>query len=310
VLTRSAASKYFGQEDPIGKTLELTNESPSGSYTVTGVLEDVPRNSHLQFDFLLSYASLGEGSVQKSWVWSQFYTYIRLRPGSNAKALEARLPAFLKKHNGETCKYEAFLQPLAAIHLTSHYRYEASVNGSERTVNFLLIMAGLILLIAWSNYLNLTSAKAMEKAREIGVRKAVGATRLSLLGQFLVQAFLANGVALLIALVLIGLSLPLFITKITEGTIAFSLFGKGSFWGLSALVFTVVSLVSGAYPALLLSSFGPVEALKGKVKVGTTGLLLRKGLIVGQFAVSITLAIFTLVVVAQYRFMQQQDLGA
>ncbi len=131
LLTRSAARKYFGAENSISKTLHVQNEGSSGYYTVTGILADVPRNSHLQFDFLLSYASLGNGSAQKSWVWSQFYTYIQIRPGTNPETLLARLPAFLKKHNGEACEYKVFLQPLKSIHLTSNLRYETSPNGSE-----------------------------------------------------------------------------------------------------------------------------------------------------------------------------------
>jgi putative ABC transport system permease protein len=309
VLTKSAATRYFGRENPVGKKLDIQNEGPSGTYTVTGILEDVPRNSHLQFDFLLSYASLGTGSVQKSWVWSQFYTYVQLRPGTNPKALEAKLPAFLKKYNGEKCEYEVFLQPLQSIHLTSHLRFETSVNGSERTVNFLLIMAGLILVIAWVNYVNLSSARALERARETGVRKAIGAGRPALFAQFLVQAFLANGMALLLAMVLTIVAIPLYVSRVTGGIIDFSLFVRPSFWLLALGAWIVGSLLSGLYPAMLLSSYKPVEALKGKIRHTAGGLYTRKLLATTQFVASIALAIFTGVVLAQFYFMRNQDLG-
>lgn len=309
LLTRSMARKYFGQANPVGKTLHVQNESPSGYYTVTGILEDVPRNSHLQFDFLLSYASLGGGSVQKSWVWSQFYTYIQLRRGADPEALAARLPAFLKKHNGEKADYEVFLQPLRSIHLTSHLRYETSVNGSERTMNFLLVMGGLILLIACVNYVNLSSAKALEKVREIGVRKAIGAGRVALFCQFLLQAFLSNAVALGLAVGLIALSIPLYLRAVTDGVVDFSLFGNPAFGLAAVAVLLVGSLLSGTYPALLLSSYRPVEALKGKAQATGSGLSLRRVLVTGQFVASVTLAIFTGVVLAQFGFMRNQDLG-
>jgi putative ABC transport system permease protein len=309
VLTEAAARKYFGDANPVGKTLHVQNESPSGYYTVTGILADVPRNSHLQFDFLLSYASLGSGSVQKSWVWSQFYTYVQLRPGADAAALSARLPAFLRKHNGEKYDCEVFLQPLESIHLGSHLRYETSVNGWAWTIHLLLGMGLLVLVIACVNYMNLASAKALERVREIGVRKAVGAGRVALFCQFLLQAFLANVAALGLALLLIALSVPAYLRRVTDGVVDFSLLTEPAFWSLAAAVVVAGTLLSGTYPALLLSAYRPVEALKGKATSVGNGLRLRQVLVTGQFAASVTLAILTGVVLGQFRFMRSQDLG-
>jgi putative ABC transport system permease protein len=309
VLTRAAARKYFGRENPVGKTLHVQNGTPSGPYTVTGILADVPPNSHLQFDFLFSYASLGSGSVQKSWVWSQFYTYVQLRPGTDPAALTARLPAFLRKHNGEKCDYETFLQPVRSIHLHSHLRYETSVNGSAWTVGFLLGMGVLILVIACVNYVNLASAKALERVREIGVRKAIGAGRLALFYQFLLEAFLATAAGLVVALALIALSIPLYLRGVTGGMIDFALLARPGFWALAGAVGLAGALLSGTYPALLLSAYRPVEALKGKATAGRGGLGLRRVLVTGQFAASVTLAILTGVVLGQFRFMRSQDLG-
>ncbi len=309
VLTRAAAIKYFGAANPVGKTLHVQNGGFSGPYTVTGILADVPRNSHLQFDFLLSYASLGSGSVQKSWVWSQFYTYVQLRPGADPAALSARLPAFLRKYLGEKNECEVFLQPLKSIHLGSHLRYETSVNGSAWTVTFLLGMGLLVLVIACVNYVNLASAKALERVREIGVRKAVGAGRLALFGQFLLQAFLSNAAALGLAVGLIAVSIPVYLRRVTGGVVDFSLLESPSFWALAAAVVVAGTLLSGTYPALLLSAYRPVEALKGKVASAGGGLRLRQVLVTGQFAASVTLAILTGVVLGQFRFMRSQDLG-
>lgn len=309
VLTKSTAYKYFGKYNPIGKTIGIKNGREQLNYMVTGVLEDIPANSHLQFDFLLSFASLGNGSVNQSWVWSQFYTYIQLQKGANPKDLEAKLPTFLKKYNGEECEYEVFLQPVEDIHLTSHLRYETSINGSERTVNFLLIIAFLILMIAWINYINLSSAKALERAREVGVRKAIGASRRQLFTQFLLQAFLSNALAIALAIGLIAISLPLYITRATGGVIDIFMFFQASFWLTAGMVMMIGSMISGLYPALLLSSYKPVEALKGKLKNTPWSLLVRKLLVVGQFASCVSLSIFTLVVLKQFNFMRSQDLG-
>jgi putative ABC transport system permease protein len=170
-------------------------------------------------------------------------------------------------------------------------------------------MGLLVLVIACVNYVNLASAKALERVREIGVRKAVGAGRLALFGQFLLQAFLANAAALGLAVGLIALAVPVYLRRVTGGAVDFSLLGSPSFWALAAVVVVAGTLLSGTYPALLLSTYRPVEALKGKVTSTGGGLRLRQVLVTGQFAASVTLAILTGVVLGQFRFMRSQDLG-
>lgn len=309
ILSESMARRYFGTQNPVGKMLEVNNEEPSGSYTVRGVFADVPANSHLRFDFLFSYSSLGSGSVTKSWVWSQFYTYVQLLPGTDPRALERKLPAFLKKYNGPKNEYEMFLQPLRDIHLTSHYRYEAGLNGSERITNFLFIVAFLVLLIAWINYVNLASAKAMERAKEIGVRKAIGANKSQLFAQFIFQSFLTNAIACLVAIGIILVGIPTILARVTDGVINFSTLARPDFWLLMAAALVVGAVTSGLYPAYVISSYEPVEVLKGQVKSSAGGLRLRRVLVVAQFAASVSLAISTLIIMRQFRFMQSQDLG-
>ncbi len=309
ILSESMARRYFGTQNPVGKTLEVNNEEPSGSYTVKGVFADVPANSHLKFDFLFSYSSLGSGSVTKSWVWSQFYTYVQLVPGTDPRALERKLPAFLKKYNGPENGYEMFLQPLRDIHLTSHYRYEAELNGSERITNFLFIVAFLVLFIAWINYVNLASAKAMERAKEIGIRKAIGANKSQLFVQFIFQSFLTNAIACLVALGIILAGIPTILARATDGVINFSTLARPDFWLIMAAALVVGAVTSGLYPAYIISSYEPVEVLKGQVKSSAGGLRLRRVLVVAQFAASVSLAISTLIIMRQFRFMQSQDLG-
>jgi putative ABC transport system permease protein len=309
ILSESMARRYFGTQNPVGKTLEVNNEEPSGSYTVKGVFADVPANSHLKFDFLFSYSSLGSGSVTKSWVWSQFYTYVQLVPGTDPRALERKLPAFLKKYNGPENGYEMFLQPLRDIHLTSHYRYEAELNGSERITNFLFIVAFLVLFIAWINYVNLASAKAMERAKEIGIRKAIGANKSQLFVQFIFQSFLTNAIACLVALGIILAGIPTILMRATDGVINFSTLARPDFWLIMAAALVVGAVTSGLYPAYIISSYEPVEVLKGQIKSSAGGLRLRRVLVVAQFAASVSLAISTLIIMRQFRFMQSQDLG-
>jgi len=310
VISETTARKYFGDEDPLGKRFRFGNDE---EYTITGMIAS-PEHSHLKFDFLLSYATLtqqwGE-SFETAWGWYDFYNYIRLAPGADPAALEAKLPDFIARndedeHATETTRF--VLQPLRDIHLSSHLIQEARVNGDGTAVTFLALIAFFILVIAWFNYINLATARAIERAREIGIRKAVGANRKQLIRQFLLESLFLNVVAAVLALALWQQAQPLF-NNLVGKTLALGVTGSGAFWAGLAAVFAAGAFVSGLYPAFVLSSYKPATVLKGAFGTTRQGLYLRKVLVVGQFVASVGLIAGTLIVYQQLTFMRSQDLG-
>lgn len=315
VVSASMAKKYFGNQNPIGKKL-ISNGFP---LNVTGVFEDLPENSHLQFDALVrlepALRAWGSGEL---WTWPAFYTYVQLAPGTDPKRVEAKFPAFIDKYLGKVMKELNFrsyfsLQPVTDIHLKSHYINEAAVNGDEKEVVFLAIIGVFILLIAWTNYINLSTAKSIERAKEVGIRKVSGALKNQLIIQFLVESFIVNVLALLVTCLLIMPTIPLFNGLIGKNiTEAFFTRGAGShpaFWFWLVAVFISGSVLVGAYPAFVLSSFSPVRVLKGLIIKSNTNLSLRRALVSFQFFLSIMLIAATLVVFAQLNFMRKGDLG-
>ena len=197
LISESTSEKYFGDENPIGKTITFGTEE---SYQIVGIFEDVPAHSHLHFDFLFSYSTLAKEwgeAVEISWGWFDFYTYIKVVPGTNEDELEAKFPPFVDKYKGDSksnmgMNHEFQLQRLKDIHLYSNLGWEAEPNGNARSVYFLLIIAFFILLIAWINYINLATARATERAREVGIRKVTGATKGRLIRQFLLESMTLN----------------------------------------------------------------------------------------------------------------------
>jgi putative ABC transport system permease protein len=308
VISAEAARKYFGDDDPLGQRIRFGNNE---EYEITGVI-DSPENSHLKFDFLLSYATLvqqwGE-DFDTAWGWYDFYTYVRLRPGTDADALAAKLPEFVAR-NGEGQRQNTvfILQPLRDIHLYSDLIQEARVNGDGTAVYFLATIALFILVIAWVNYINLATARAAERAREIGIRKAVGANRRQLVRQFILESTLLNLLAAGLALGLMALALPFFNNLAGVG-LRLGLTGDPRFWAALCGLFCAGAFLSGLYPAFVLSSYKPTTVLKGKPGNLRQGLTLRKALVVGQFAASVGLIAGTLVVYQQLSFMRGQDLG-
>ncbi|AYB34086.1 ABC transporter permease [Chryseolinea soli] len=316
VITEQMARKYFGDEPALGKVLRLNREMV---LKVSGVLKDIPENSHLQFDILISFPTLMKsfGDGHTLWVWSVFYNYILLTPGANPQALEAKLPAFQKKYLGDTFDrgdqhMKFFLQPIADIHLHSQFDSEQSANGSQRMVYFLSILAVFILVVAWINYINLSTAKALERAKEVGLRKVVGAQRIQLMLQFFMDALLVNFLALIIAATLVVFCWSWFETLVGK-SMSDVLYRNGiisprQMLIIAAMFFSGVVLV-GAYPALVLSSFQPVQVLKGKFLKSTAGTLLRKGMIAFQYALSVLLIAGAITIYQQLSFMQSQDPG-
>ena len=309
VVEEETARKYFGNADPMGKRIKFGNRE---EYEITGVIRS-PENSHLKFSFLLSYPTLVKvvgPDAEQAWGWYDFYTYIQLSPGADPKALEAKFPDFIKKYGaeGDDKKIKFSLQRLTDIHLNSDLLQEARVNGNGRSVYFLSIIAFFILVIAWVNYINLATARAVERAKEVGVRKAIGAGRLQLMGQFIAEALIVNLGAVITAVALMSATIPLFNT-LSGKALTTSILTDPTLWYAAAALFLAGSALSGLYPAFVLSSYQPARVLKGSMKGTHEGLLLRKMLVVMQFVASVALIAGTLIVYNQLQFMQNRDLG-
>jgi putative ABC transport system permease protein len=315
VISASMAEKYFGKTDPIGKTLTLNHRQP---LLVTGVFRDVPENSHLKFDMLISFVALGDQFGYNQWGWPEFYTYVQLALGADPQKIEARFPAFVEHYLADKERELNFrtylhLQPLGDIHLRSGETKGAEPNGSEKEVYFLTLIGVLILVIAWINYINLSTAKSVERAKEVGLRKVVGGLRRQIIGQFIFESVLVNLVALGIAVLIVLVCFPFFgpfIGKaIDQGTASSGIWHAPSFWLATLSVYMVSALLVGAYPAFILSSFRPVAVLKGKFGNSTKGIFLRKSLVVVQFVLSLLLIAGSITVYSQLSFMRHNSLG-
>jgi putative ABC transport system permease protein len=253
--------------------------------------------------------------LETSFGWTDFYTYILLRRGTNPQQVAAKLPAFIDKHYNDLPENKSAgdrislsLMPLKDIHLYSHYTEEAEANGDGQSVNFLFLIAFFIIGIAWINYINLATARSLERAREVGVRKVLGALRPQLIRQFMLESLLMNLLALIVALVITLLLNPFF-GQLSGRPLPFFYSLPAMYWQYFAVLFIAGTLLSGIYPALALSRYQPITVLKGLFKNAAGGQLLRKGLIVGQFAASIILIAGTMIVFRQVHYMRSQSLG-
>ena len=312
VVSQSLAKKYFGNENPVGKFLKTNGKT---EYQISGIFEDLPVNTHMKIDALGSFISLQKlwNDPVTSWNWDGFMTYILLDDKTDAKVFEAKLPAFVLKQNGEDLKkFNAgmvfHLQPVSDIHLDSDFIMEFKPNGNRQSVNFLSIVAILIMIIAWINYINLATAKSIERAREVGVRKVMGGFRSQLIQQFLTESLFLNSIAVVLAIAFSFLLTPWF-SNLTGRELGYQLFQQAIFWLVLIGLILFGALMAGLYPAFVLSSFRPVEVLKGKYKNSNQGVWLRKGMVVTQFIASITLMVGTFTVYQQISFMQKQSLG-
>ncbi len=316
VISEAMAYKYFPAREALGQVLTFhRGERGPTPVKVTGVFEDIPKNSHLHTDFLVSFRSLpSDWNLDENWEWGNFYNYVEVTPGTDPATVKSKIAATVEKYIGELlADYRQAgyvrtweVQAIQTIHLDSHLEAEAETNGSRRTVDILMLIAGFILIIAWINYLNLTTAKSIERAKEIGIRKVVGSSRKQLIGQFMSESLVINLLAALLALALSQLLMPAFRILI-QGHVATTV---GIEMGAAVVgVFLLGTLLSGFYPAWVLSSYQPLRVLKGSVKSSKQGVLLRKGLVVVQFAASIALIAGTLMVQQQLSFMRQQDMG-
>ena len=308
VLSRRGAERYFGSENPVGKTVNVMGQA---DMTVTALIEDLPDNTHMQMELLGSIEvipiMMGEGELE-SWGSNNYYTYIRLPEGYNPDDLESRFVDFIIKHRGESAPEGTAinLQKMTDIHLTSDRDSEWRTNGSIATVYTFSAVAVFVLLIACINFMNLTTARSTQRAKEVGVRKVIGATRGQLVAQFMGESILLTALAMLLAVAIVELVMPSF-AAFLEKPLVFSL---GSFQVAFLLLLGIlgVGLIAGSYPALFLSRFQPAEVLKGHESSTGSGAL-RKILVVFQFATSIALLIATGVVMAQTNYANNMDLG-
>ncbi len=308
VLTETMAAKYFGKEAPLGQVLQIDayNDGQFNDYRVTGVLADVPANSHLQFDLLASFSS--QTGQTEGWGFDPVFTYILLHKGADAAAVDARLPAFMERHAPDRW-YGLHLQPLTDVRLRSDVRAELQPGGDIAYVYLFSAIAVFVLLLACINFMNLATARSAGRAKEVGVRKVLGAARGQLLRQFLGEAVLLSLGAAALALALAALLLPLL------NAVADKSMGLGDLGVLPLLsgvlgLALLVGLLSGSYPAFFLSAFRPAGVLKGTGgEAGSGAARLRRGLVVFQFAVTIVLLACTAVVYQQMDFVRSKNLG-
>jgi putative ABC transport system permease protein len=316
-LSETTARTLYGTTDVVGKRLSLNRNS---DYTVTAVYKDAPSNTQVKPDLLLSYAtfvkrttdSTGKGP-ETAWLWDGCLTYLVLRKGSDPRVVEKKFQPIVDKFTAaDMKKYNSAvtysLQPLTDIHLYSHYMGEPEPNGDGKTVYLLLGIAFFIVVIAWINYINLATARAINRAKEVGIRKTVGSQRSQLIFQFLSESALLNAFALLLAFIIVVVAIPGF-NQLSGQHLSFSFLMKPDFWAGLLALFIGGTFFSGLYPAFVLSGFRPIEVLKGKMTATSKGSVLRKGLVVFQFTASLFLLIGTLAVYQQIQYMRKQSLG-
>jgi len=310
-LSESEARKYFGGADPMGKFLDITTLSDTYHCMVTGVFKDVPKNSSIQFNFLVSWASSPKW-VKDFWYMHESYTFVKLKPGATATAVEDKFPALAEKYKtGESLKelkWAIKLVPLTEVHLNPPKQYDVEVNGSRGAVNFLNVLAYVILIIACVNYINLSTTKAIDRAKEVGIRKVSGANALQLIVQFLMESMILNTIAIILAITLM-MSAQYFLPQFLGSGSTVGLLFDGALYLRVVLVIVGGILLSGIYPAMVLARVNPIVVLKGRYAFSKSGILLRKGMVAFQFTASLLLIAGTFAVYRQISFMQSQKTG-
>ncbi|MGE0587876.1 MAG: ABC transporter permease [Cyclobacteriaceae bacterium] len=314
VLTRKIANQLFGVDDARGKTFGYGGNL----FQVSAVIEDVPVNSHLQFDILLSFQKYIElakgfgGDADGSWGWSDFYTYVLLKEDADVDNVRRKLVDFADRYLGERMKTSSFvnefqLQPLLDIHTRSNYDYEFNGSGNYKYLDYVVIASVFILLMAWLNYVNLSTSRSLERVREVGVRKSIGAHRAELMYQFLFESMVVNGIAIFVGFALANVALPT-VGNLIGKPLTLPSVTDFTFWGITFAALVIGAMMSGFYPAFVLSSFRPSQALKGKLSIASGGLF-RKAMVVVQVTLAVILIAGTIGLIQQVRFMRNQDLG-
>lgn len=309
VMTQSAAKKYFGNEDPIGKLIDFNEKM---RLKVTGIAEDVPPNSHLDFDMVVPLANWRNEFWMNQWPGNSQFVYLQLNPSVHPDQLQKLFPQFMDKYLGKFYREAGFkmdlvMKPMLGIYFEGENPFDAVKHGSKKMVYIFMSIAVLILLIACINFMNLATARATDRSKEVGLRKVMGAVRRQLAWQFIFESLLFAIIAAVLAVLLLQAVMPAY-----TGFLGYSL---PSYWANPFLyiflvgVIIAVGVLAGSYPALLLSSFSPIESLKGKLKVGKHGAFFRKALVVFQFGISVLLIISVTIVMKQMHYVRTTDLG-
>ena len=312
VLSEKQARVYFGSDNPLGKSVVL-NEGLH--FTVTGVFKDLPPNSHLKLDFLMSLSTgfdMGWASESGDWHADWVYTYILLQKDADPKLVEAKIPKLIKKYmpnlEETNTQYQFLLTPITAIHLDSHLDGEMEPGGDRTSVYALLLLALLILIMAWINFINLSTALSMNRSKEVGIRKTIGALKHQLVTQFLLESVIVNVMALVFSIAVVILVRHNF-AQLTGKPLEFEYWWQTNLILWIAMIFVAGILLSGFYPAFMLSSFKPIMVLKGKMYGNRQRINLRRVLVIFQYAVSIALIAGALIIYRQISFMRHQQLG-
>lgn len=312
VLSETLAKKYFADEDPMGKTILLFGDQQPA--TVTAIMSDFPENSHIKGNAVVSMTTITKkfnAGLDDQWANYSPSAYVLLKPGTDAAAFEKKLPGFLKKWNGKEMDQlqmypTLFLEPMKDVYLRS--TRGGFVNGNIKNVYIFSIIGLFIIIIASINFINLTTARSSERAKEVGIRKVIGARKIQLVLQFIGESVIICMIAFILSIGLIALLNNSF-NELAGKVVSSGVFNKLPYVFYLLLVALGIGLLAGIYPAFILSSFKPVTVLKGRLATGLSGNLLRKGLVVSQFAISTALVIGTIVVYTQMSYMRNQDLG-
>ncbi|MFC1784472.1 ABC transporter permease [Candidatus Neomarinimicrobiota bacterium] len=321
VVTQSTAKRYFGTEDPIGK---IFNSDRQRDYIVTGVVEDPPDNTHFHYDFLASMMTYPDAANNGMWVSNNFYTYLLLDENTLPKQVESEFPGMVLKYAGpqieqflgvswdklveQGASYGFYLQPLTDIHLFSTQDGEVEPNGSILYVRIFSIVALFILVIACINFMNLATARSTKRAREVGVRKTLGSSRLLLIQQFLTESLILSFISFVFAIILVKLLLPMF-NNIGGFSLQLNLFSDPFVMPSIIVLMILVGVISGSYPAFYLASFNPVKVFKGSAVAKGQKSWLRSGLVIFQFTITIMLFTGTLIIYNQLNYIQNKELG-
>ncbi|WP_419212797.1 ABC transporter permease [Maribacter sp. X9] len=314
VLTESTAKKYFGDEDPMGKAINgIGGRANDGIYTVTGVMKDVPSNSHFSFDVLMSMSSFYQTrpEIFDSWGYVDFYTYFLVDENFDQQVFQSKIPAFLDRNLPEDDAeyyYNLTFEPLKEAYLQSEAARQPGITGSLSNIYIFAIIGLFILIIACINFMNLATARSLERAKEVGIRKVIGANKKGLVYQFMGESLTMVFLASVLGLALVFFCLPAMRAITGKPFLTEEIF-DGSTQLLYAAMALVIGLLSGSYPAFVLSSFKPSSVLKGVFRTSQNGNRLRKGLVIFQFSLSIALIASTVIVYFQLGFMLDKNLG-
>ena len=309
VLTAAAAKKYFGDGDPIGKILVMNQKM---QLKVTGIAKNVPVNSHLDFDMVIPISNFRGAAWFNQWPNNSMFVYIQLKPSLDPVQLSKRLPAFMDKYMGKYYAENGFkmdlkINPLKDIYFETETPFDNVKHGSKKTVYIFMSIAVLILIIACINFMNLATARATDRSKEVGLRKVLGAVRKQLIGQFILESLLFALVAAVLSIFLLQLVMPAY-----TGLLGYTLpryINSASLYIFMVSIVIIVGLLAGSYPALLLSSFSPIESLKGKFRTGKNGSLFRRVLVVFQFGISVLLIISITIIMSQMNYVKNTELG-